>query len=426
MHNNTSNNLYRNIDIEDEYKLEEKNKDILSSDTQTNIDIEYLLNCSSEAVYSWLKSNLPNYEGDYSFIEETLSKLNDDLINIGLARYGRSAVPFLNLYPTANKRLKTALLKYSWAIGVRGYDDIIEKDIVTDYSMLKAVVGNASLDNSVLIDFINKNGIFKSVDNKHYHHSVSDVFLKRSFSSNWNDFSLTDRKKEVFDTIWNLTQSYPVDEYHSNLLCDFLKILTDVNYTLQIETIYPALEKWKSNEENEEYSHLQKKMIDLIDVKYSDQLLNTDNKYYNASFLRRFIGFQDHFDKIAIKLKDKKFNKIFRDNIVLNKGLWSTIGGRIYLKDFYRKHLNYEFTFFNERHKNVFFWDDYEKVRSNFPELFVDKYIDGEFIKEEGVTKENWAVFTRIKGLESLLNSTIVIGFFVSILLFLTVIYNNQ
>ncbi len=278
---------------------------------QTRIEAAYLVECSSQAAYDWLHENRqpdgeepPILDEFPKVIEYLLVRRNDSLIDLGIARFGKSITAIKRVVKRGNLGVRCAALSNPHIgpaqpmrlIGDGWLDENGLKELIRSgcYAELQAFARNPFLDDTALEHLLEKKEEFAELSENQYLHMLMWLGGNPRMSKSYDDRILDGWAEyshgRVFSLAWELARTLPADQLRASALYELLrKTSLPVSYK-EPETV---IARWRIEEERDDEKHslaysyfLRSRIADTL--KPDASLLNSDDFAVRESFYRRF------------------------------------------------------------------------------------------------------------------------------------------
>jgi len=316
---------------------------------QQRIDAAFLANCSSQAAYDWLYERRHTGDDRPSLLSEApkvleylLARRKDPLIDLGIARFGRSSEAIRRVFRRGNTGVRCAALSNPH-VGPSGifHDGWLEESDIKEIirngtgAELESLSKNKFLSDGALEHLIERKEEFSDLSDEQYIQML--VWLGRNprmsaeydnrVLDGWAEYS----HGRIFSLAWDLARHLPATKTNACVLYELLQhTATPVGYDNPEEVIerWRIEEKPKDGERPLAYSYfLRSRLADVLDA--DEQLLISDDCALRESFYRRFSPW---------KFKDwpsfiERDGELAFDALVENDELWKSEEVRGVLSD---------------------------------------------------------------------------------------------
>ena len=316
---------------------------------QKRIEAAYLVKCSAQAAYDWLNEHKrPEDEKPSPFdntpavLEYLLVRRNDPLIDLGIARFGKSTTAIKRVFNRGNLGVRCAALSNP-VVGPEGIfrtawlnKETLQELIKTGSDAeLEALATNPFLDDEAIEHLLEKKEEFAELSEIRYLKVLVGLGKNprmaqpydRGILDGWAEYS----HGRVFTLAWELARTMEPNQMNAYAL---LELLQRAHHPVGYENPEEVAARWRIEEEPEEGKHplggsffLRTLLADLM--KANDDLLNSDDLALRESFYRRF-SVREYKD--WPKFIEKDGEHAF-DAMVENDGLWRSKDAREDLRD---------------------------------------------------------------------------------------------
>lgn len=316
---------------------------------QKRIEAAYLVRCSAQAAYDWLNERKhPEGEKPYSFentpavLEYLLARRNDPLIDLGVARFGKSTTAIKRVFDRGNLGVRCAALSNP-VVGPEGSFRTawLDKKTLQELTRrgsnaeLQALATNPFLDDEAIEHLLEKQEEFAELSEIQYIQMLVWLGKNPRLAQPYDDAILDGWAQyshgKVFDLAWELARTMDANKTNATVLYELLR---RVQHPVGYENPEEVMARWRIEEELEEGDHpiagsffLRSLLADLMAA--NDDLLNSDDLALRQSFYKRFSVWEY---KDWPKFIEKDGAHAF-DAIVENDGLWQSADKREKLRE---------------------------------------------------------------------------------------------
>jgi hypothetical protein len=272
-----------------------------------------LTNASPEYVFNWLEKNTGGDDFGYDMedkeeLERSLLSRKNNLINLGLALYGKIPAIAYELYALGGIEIQLAVLG-SKSIGVGFRPWIINKDVIpslikceTDelnsdsekiqHSLLSRLLKNRHIPDRVLESLFKREEPFDNASDEMWsrllQYASYNERLSTPYDEAWMDGFADFSYHAVFHAGWNVSMSLPVTMETANTMWVLANSLVPKSLSLDV---FEAVERWRSDNEQEDkkYSKVRAALLKLIQPYTSEfkELVKSNDVGYRISFYNR-------------------------------------------------------------------------------------------------------------------------------------------
>ncbi len=352
---------------------------------QKRIEAAYLVKCSAQTAYDWLnerkrpENDKPSpFDNTPAVLEYLLVRRNDPLIDLGIARFGKSTKAIKRVFDRGNLGVRCAALSNP-VVGPEGFfrtawlnRETLQELIKTGSDAeLEALVTNPYLDDEAVEHILEKKEEFAELSEIEYLRML--IWLGKNpriaqpydhaILDGWAEYS----HGKVFTLAWELARTMDTNPTNASVL---YKLLQRTHHPVGYEKPEEVAARWRIEEEPEEGHHpiessffLRTRLADLIEPK--DDLLNSDDLALRESFYRRFSVWEyKDWPKFVEKDGKHAFNEMLE-----NDSLWQS-------EDIRRKLGDLAWEVPDPHHSmdapNWYNWAE-ERKRKDHPEWFRDE-----------------------------------------------------
>ena len=316
-----------------------------------------LTNASPEYVFNWLEKNTCGdsfgYKEDIEELERSLLSRKNNLINLGLALYGKIPAIAYELYALGSIEIQLAVLG-SKSIGIGFRPWIINKDVIpslikceTDelnsdsekiqHSLLSRLLENRHIPDQVLESLFKREEPFDNTSDEMWsrllQYASYNERLSTPYDETWMDGYADFSYRAVFHAGWNVSMSLPVSMKTANTMEVLANSLVPESYSLDV---FEAAERWRSDkeQEDEKYSKIRAALLRLIKPYTSEfkELVESNDVGYRSSFYNRVSSISpehliEWYEKdgevfLDCAMKNKFFFKDSNVRNTLNRTCW--------------------------------------------------------------------------------------------------------
>lgn len=310
---------------------------------QTRITATFLKNCSPDATYKWLSTNLVSQKdfNDFSseagrertLLERLLLRRRHLLIDLGLAQFGCAPRTLSTVFARGDKGVRCAVLAnpllFDCLSPAVSLEEVVSRGALQE---LEALALNANHPNSIFSSMINRTECFSELDERNYKFLLSRLGDNPRLATPYDDTFLDGMDDysyhEVFTDAWELTMKVPPTQEWAHTLYD---LLSKAEPPVGIKNIEQLIERWcidppKKNDDRYYYPgdgfYLRSRLADLLDA--DERLLNSPDLALRLSFYRRFTSwkFKSWPEYLA------KDGEEFVQAAIKNLGLWNSLEER--------------------------------------------------------------------------------------------------
>ena len=272
-----------------------------------------LTNASPEYVFNWLEKNTGGDDFGYDMedkeeLERSLLSRKNNLINLGLALYGKIPAIAYELYALGGIEIQLAVLG-SKSIGDGFRPWIINKDVIpslikceTDelnsdsekiqHSLLSRLLKNRHIPDRVLESLFKREEPFDNASDEMWsrllQYASYNKRLSTPYDEAWMDGFADFSYHAVFHAGWNVSMSLPVTMETANTMWVLANSLVPKSLSLDV---FEAVERWRSDNEQEDkkYSKVRAALLKLIQPYTSEfkELVKSNDVGYRISFYNR-------------------------------------------------------------------------------------------------------------------------------------------
>lgn len=280
-------------------------------DYQTRIEAAYIVNCSAQSAYQWLYErryrddcDVPPWivaEDNPEVLEFLLTRRNEPLIDLGIARFGHSNLAIRKVYRRGDIGVRCAALSNAHI----GPADIIndgwlkEKDIKNilyngTRTELESLAKNKYLENDALEQILERRDAFSELSETQYINMLVWLGKNPRMSTKYNrnilDGYAEYTHNRVFSVAWELARYLPTTKANAYAL---YKLLSGTAVPVSYDNPEEVIARWRLGEKSEHAKHpfgyayfLRSRLADALDA--NEKLLNSNDPAMKESFYRRF------------------------------------------------------------------------------------------------------------------------------------------
>ena len=278
----------------------------------------YFRNISSETIFQFLHDRtdadiilISKERSDE--IELLLFKLDDPLINLGLACYGDNLDIIRSLYQSSCFEIRLATLgnKKAYQDYIGPFHSLLRKSEIEEILLFgdsqeqEALLNNPNISSEILFNLFSKKKCFSSISESHWQNLISYSIGNRKLrtSPDYNVYSVHHNNWiKAITAGWLLGEIVSVNDSWAYILLGMYEKL----HVLEIndKKIRDLSNRWNqpdsSSDDEDIYFNIRIKLADLIPInsKTISQFSETEEKVLKSSFYKRFVPVNlDELDK---------------------------------------------------------------------------------------------------------------------------------
>ncbi len=209
---------------------------------ERRVEAAYLAHCSPDEAYRWLERHAPRSDEDLmrgwyddKLLEYILCSRRDPLIDLALARYGRTPLVIRKVFRRGGSGIRCA----AWINPANGRifspagiwcdrGDLKTLAKTGHIWELEAFVSNIGLNEDGIISFIRRENEFSEITERRYIRALRALADNPRLGTAYSDTRPMDGWAEhtynkVFDEVWGLTLTQPVDQKWAEILAPLIR-----------------------------------------------------------------------------------------------------------------------------------------------------------------------------------------------------------
>ena len=221
-----------------------------------------------------------------------LVRRKNNLIDLGIARYGQSSVAIRRVFNRGNSGVRCAVLSGRYYFLLK---EEVKKNIIHHgtNAELESLIKNRFLGNDILEDFLNRKGEFSNFPDAKFASLLELLGANPRMSAKYDgpyDGWAESRHDQVFSLAWELPRHLPTTNKNAYVLYELLRH-TKVPYNY--DNPYEVIDRWRIDDDAKvegysvPYSYFLRTCIADV-LKPDEKLLESSDPALRESFYRRF------------------------------------------------------------------------------------------------------------------------------------------
>src|SRR5258706_891490 len=303
---------------------------------ELRIEASYLVKCSPQAAYNWLYEHRATGEEmarrlteQSGILESLLVNRRDPLIDLGIARFGKSPSAIRAVFGRGDIGIRCAALSNplagaDWIHGWLDLERLCELLTTGTNAEQEALIKNEFLRDEILEQLLERVELFADIPYSKFRQFLvwlgDNPRMSKPYDERVLDGWAQYKHERIFKLAWELAKTIPTEPVYASVLSS---LLSRTKVPVNFENTHSAIERWRIEKPDEIERHplessywLRSRLADAL--KADDDLLNSDDSALRLSFYRRFDphGYVE-WPKFIEKDGELAFNAMLR-----NDNLW--------------------------------------------------------------------------------------------------------